>query len=158
MHAHPQERAPRLRPVFNLSGSEMVFLLLIALVVLGPEKLPEAVRKFGKIYGDLKKMSNGFQSELRDALDEPMKEMRETADTLRQAVSMDFEPERPDPAAAGDAAALSSSAPSPESPSSAGGIAVGDATDSPHDAKPAVPDDIAPMLPDDAVPDQGPER
>lgn len=80
--------------MFNLSGSEMVFLLLIALVVLGPEKLPEAVRKFGKTYGELKKMSSGFQSELRSALDEPMKEMRETADTLRQAVSIDFEPER----------------------------------------------------------------
>ena len=82
--------------MFNLSGSEMVFLLLIALVVLGPEKLPEAVRKFGKTYGEIKKMSSGFQSELRDALDEPMREMRETADTLRQAVSVDFEPMRLD--------------------------------------------------------------
>src|SRR5713101_6011949 len=80
----------RLRPVFNFSGSEIVFLLLLALIVLGPEKLPEAVRKFGKTYGEFKKMTTGFQSELRSALDEPMKEMRETADQLRKSANLDF--------------------------------------------------------------------
>jgi sec-independent protein translocase protein TatB len=85
--------------VFNLSGTELVFLVVIALVVLGPEKLPEAVRKFAKTYGELKKMSNGFQSELRNALDEPMKEMRATADALRDAVKIDLDPDRPAPPA-----------------------------------------------------------
>ncbi len=75
--------------MFNLSGSELVFLLLLALIVLGPEKLPEAVRRFGKTYGEIKKMSTGFQTELRSALDEPMREMRETADALKKAVNLD---------------------------------------------------------------------
>src|SRR6187431_97271 len=57
----------------------------MALVVLGPEKLPNAVRQFTKTYAELKKMSNGFQSELKSALDEPMREMRETADLVRDA-------------------------------------------------------------------------
>jgi sec-independent protein translocase protein TatB len=30
--------------VFNMSGSEIVVILLLALIVLGPEKLPEAIR------------------------------------------------------------------------------------------------------------------
>ncbi|MEO8264816.1 MAG: Sec-independent protein translocase protein TatB [Ilumatobacteraceae bacterium] len=77
--------------MFNLSGSEIVFLLLIALIVLGPEKLPEAVRKFGKAYAEIKKMSSGFQSELKSALDEPMREMRETADAFKKAVSFEFD-------------------------------------------------------------------
>jgi sec-independent protein translocase protein TatB len=77
--------------MFNLSGSEIVFLLLIALIVLGPEKLPEAVRKFGKAYAEIKKMSSGFQSELKSALDEPMREMRETADALKKAVNFEFD-------------------------------------------------------------------
>ena len=75
--------------MFNLSGSELIFLLLMALVILGPEKLPEAIRKFTKTYSEIKKMSTGFQSELRSALDEPMKEMRETADALRRSVDVD---------------------------------------------------------------------
>ncbi len=77
--------------MFNLSGSEIVFLLLIALIVLGPEKLPDAVRKFGKVYAEFKKMSTGFQSELKSALDEPMREMRETADAFKKAANFDFD-------------------------------------------------------------------
>ena len=73
--------------MFNLSGSEMVFLLLLALIILGPEKLPEAVRRFGKGYSEFKKMSMGFQSELKSALDEPMREMRETADALLAGIT-----------------------------------------------------------------------
>lgn len=92
--------------MFNLSGSELVFLLLLALIVLGPEKLPDAVRRFGKTYAEVKKMTSGFQSELKSALDEPMREMRETADALRKAASIDItagvdeasEPEPPKPA------------------------------------------------------------
>jgi Tat protein translocase TatB subunit len=72
--------------VFNLSGSEMVFLLLVALVILGPDKLPDAMRRAGKAYAEFKKVTTGFQTELKNALDEPMREMKSTADTIRQAV------------------------------------------------------------------------
>jgi sec-independent protein translocase protein TatB len=79
--------------MFNLSGSEIIFLLLLALIVLGPEKLPEAVRRFGKAYAEFKKMSTGFQSELKTALDEPMREMRETAEAFKKAVNFDGDAE-----------------------------------------------------------------
>lgn len=71
--------------MFNLQGSEIIVILLLALVVLGPEKLPDAVRKFTQTYAEFKKMSSGFQSELKSALDEPMREMRETANLVRDA-------------------------------------------------------------------------
>ena len=71
--------------MFNLQGSEIIVILLLALVVLGPEKLPDAVRKFTQTYAELKKMSTGFQSELKSALDEPMREIRDTANLLRDA-------------------------------------------------------------------------
>jgi Tat protein translocase TatB subunit len=115
--------------VFNLSGSEIVFLLIIALVVLGPEKLPDAVRKFGHFYGEFKRMSSGFQTELRNALDEPMKEMRETADAMRQAANLDFEPTRVDgdtgnPAVGGPAATPAPAADPPPSTPQPGESAV----------------------------------
>jgi sec-independent protein translocase protein TatB len=71
--------------VFNLQGSEIIVILLVALVVLGPEKLPDAVRRASRTYHEFKKMGAGFQSELKAALDEPMREMRETADLVRDA-------------------------------------------------------------------------
>jgi sec-independent protein translocase protein TatB len=72
--------------VFNLSGSEIVVILLLALIVLGPEKLPEAIRRFGRVYSEIRKISNGFQSEFKNAFDEPMRELRETAQLTRDAV------------------------------------------------------------------------
>ena len=75
--------------MFNLQGSEIIVILLLALVVLGPEKLPDAIRKFSHTYNELKKMGTGFQSEIKSALDEPMREMRETADLLKDSVDPD---------------------------------------------------------------------
>ena len=71
--------------MFNLSGSEIIVILLLALVILGPEKLPEAMRKAGRAYSELRKMANSFQSEVRSVIDEPMEELRGTADMLRDA-------------------------------------------------------------------------
>jgi len=51
------------------------------------------VRKFGRVYSELKKMSTGFQTELKTALDEPMREMRETADAFKKAVNFEFDDE-----------------------------------------------------------------
>ena len=52
--------------MFNLSGSEIVVILLLALVVLGPEKLPDALRRAGRTYAELKKMGNSFQAEMQE--------------------------------------------------------------------------------------------
>ncbi|HYN33515.1 MAG TPA: twin-arginine translocase TatA/TatE family subunit [Ilumatobacteraceae bacterium] len=71
--------------MFNLQGSEIIVILLIALVVLGPERLPDAVRRFMQTYNELKKMGTGFQSEIKSAFDEPMREMRNTANMVRDA-------------------------------------------------------------------------
>lgn|GEM_PF-2311189 len=71
--------------MFNLQGSEIIFILLIALVVLGPEKLPGAIRRATQTYAELRKMTTSFQSEFKSAIDEPMREMRETADLLKDS-------------------------------------------------------------------------
>lgn len=76
--------------MFNLSGSELVFLVIIALVVLGPDKLPEAMRKAGKAYAEFKKMTSGFQNEMKSVLDEPMRELRETAELAKKSAMFDM--------------------------------------------------------------------
>ena len=88
LHAIPSCQPRRLGSVFNLQGSEIIIILLLALVVLGPEKLPDAMRKAGKAYAELKKLSTGFQEEFKAAVEEPMREMRDTASLLRD--SADF--------------------------------------------------------------------
>ncbi|MFM9122762.1 MAG: hypothetical protein ACKOQX_07830 [Actinomycetota bacterium] len=69
--------------MFNLTGSEIMFLLIIGLVVLGPEKLPDAIRRVGRLYAELKRMSSGVQTDLRTVMDEPLKEMMNTTNSVK---------------------------------------------------------------------------
>jgi Tat protein translocase TatB subunit len=55
--------------VFNVGGGELIVILLIALVVLGPDKLPNAARQAGKYLNEFRRMSAGFQDEFRSAMD-----------------------------------------------------------------------------------------
>jgi sec-independent protein translocase protein TatB len=73
--------------MFNVSGGEVIIILVLALVVLGPEKLPEVLRKAGKVYGDLRRMTTGFQQEFEETFKEPLREFRETANQARDMVN-----------------------------------------------------------------------
>jgi Tat protein translocase TatB subunit len=53
----------------NLGGGEILVILLVALLVLGPSKLPEAARQLGRAVAEFRKVSGGFQRELRAALE-----------------------------------------------------------------------------------------
>jgi sec-independent protein translocase protein TatB len=55
--------------MFNVGGGEMLAILLLALLVLGPERLPKAMGEVGKWVGQLRRMSAGFQDELKKAMD-----------------------------------------------------------------------------------------
>jgi sec-independent protein translocase protein TatB len=55
--------------MFNVGGGEIIVVLLLALVVLGPDKLPEAARKAGKFMHEFRRMTSGFQEEVRSAMD-----------------------------------------------------------------------------------------
>lgn len=54
--------------MFGISGAEVVIILLVALIVLGPDRLPEVARKAGQILGELRKVSAGFEAEMRTAM------------------------------------------------------------------------------------------
>lgn len=55
--------------MFNIGGAELLVILLVGLLVLGPDKLPEASKKIGSIMSELRQMSNGFKSEMKQAMD-----------------------------------------------------------------------------------------
>ena len=55
--------------MFNIGGAELLVIMLAALVILGPQRLPNAARQIGKTMGDLRRLSTGFQNEVRGALD-----------------------------------------------------------------------------------------
>jgi Tat protein translocase TatB subunit len=55
--------------VFNVGPEKILLILLIALIVLGPNELPDMARKVGRVMSELRGMSAGFHDEVRADLD-----------------------------------------------------------------------------------------
>jgi sec-independent protein translocase protein TatB len=55
--------------MFNIGGGEVLVIALVALIVLGPQRLPDAARQVGKAMGELRRLSSGFQNEIKGAFD-----------------------------------------------------------------------------------------
>ena len=68
--------------MLNLGFSEIFLILVVALVVIGPDRLPEVLRFLGKQYGKLTRTSN----ELRRAfmLEAERSDIEKRAEALRQ--------------------------------------------------------------------------
>ena len=72
--------------MFNVGGGELLVIALVALLVLGPQRLPEAARTVGKVVGEIRRLSTGFQREVRDAFE--IEEKREAKTTRREALPL----------------------------------------------------------------------
>lgn len=54
----------------NLGPMEILVVLMVALIVLGPKRLPEAGRQVGRAVAEVRRWSNSMQAEVRAVLDE----------------------------------------------------------------------------------------
>ncbi len=88
--------------MFGIGMPELIIILAIALVVIGPKKLPEMARSLGKGLAEFKKASNDFRRNIEEearAAEEKERIARENA--AKAAVEREKAPE----AAAGNACA-----------------------------------------------------
>jgi sec-independent protein translocase protein TatB len=95
----------------TLTFPETITILVIALVVLGPEKLPGMAKSIGEWMHKLKKMSANLQAEVREVMDDPaMQPLRELGEFAAQpkkkiaeyALAAEAEVDRADAAAKAD--------------------------------------------------------
>lgn len=54
--------------MFDINGYEFIVLLVVAIVVLGPERLPEYAAKLGRLVRQLRVMADGAKAQLKDQL------------------------------------------------------------------------------------------
>jgi len=59
--------------MFGLGMSEIVLILAVALIVIGPKKLPEVAKGLGKGYAEFKKYMNDFKDAVNVDLDDKPK-------------------------------------------------------------------------------------
>jgi len=84
----------------DLFSAKFLFLAVVALVVLGPDKLPPALRTAGRLLAELRRVSAGLHEQSRSVMDqagltEPIEELRSAARSLRQPVFVPVPPPAP---------------------------------------------------------------
>jgi sec-independent protein translocase protein TatB len=53
---------------FGINGSEFIVLLVVAAVVLGPERLPRYAQQLARLIKELRRMAQGASAQMRDEL------------------------------------------------------------------------------------------
>jgi sec-independent protein translocase protein TatB len=64
--------------VGNIGGPELLVVLIIALLVLGPTRLPQAAKSMGKAMAEFRRVTGGLQAEVRDAMSQLENEVNAT--------------------------------------------------------------------------------
>ncbi len=105
--------------MFNVGGGEIIVVLLLALLVLGPDKLPATAKKVGKFLHEFRRMTSGFEQEVRKAMDlESLGIDSKGVSTATDAVHRATEgPKLTGPRSTGDEVAPPTNSPSASSPS-----------------------------------------
>lgn len=86
--------------MFGIGGTELLVILVVALIVLGPKSVPQIARTLGKAMGEFRRVSTEFQRTLNLEAAQEDHEKRKVevekeffADKTRQP-----EPAKPEPA------------------------------------------------------------
>jgi sec-independent protein translocase protein TatA len=61
----------------NIGVPGLILILIVALVIFGPNKLPEIGRAFGKSIREFKKATEGLTDDLKAEIKEEIKEVKE---------------------------------------------------------------------------------
>lgn len=67
----------------KIGAMELVVIFIVALLVIGPDKLPQYARKFGAAMREFRKASQGVTQELRESVIDPLEEAQKP---LREAM------------------------------------------------------------------------
>jgi sec-independent protein translocase protein TatB len=82
--------------MFGIGMPEMILILAIALIVIGPKKLPDLAKSLGRAMREFKKATNELKETMQ--IDGDMEDVKKTfsaiGDDVNQAVDLNLEPEK----------------------------------------------------------------
>lgn len=68
--------------MFGIGLPEFILIMVVALIVVGPDKLPGLARTLGKQVLELKKAANSLKDSLQDELVDEKKQIQEISDSF----------------------------------------------------------------------------
>jgi sec-independent protein translocase protein TatB len=85
--------------MFDISFSEMIIIAIVALVVIGPERLPKVARTAGHLLGRLQRYVNDVKSDINremqlEELKKLQSEIQESARSVEQSLSSEMQAAR----------------------------------------------------------------
>jgi TatA/E family protein of Tat protein translocase len=82
--------------MFGIGMPEMLLILAIALIVIGPKKLPDLAKSLGRAMREFKKATNEFKETMHidSELTEVKKAFNGISDDVKEAVDLKLEPEK----------------------------------------------------------------
>ncbi|MDZ4204534.1 MAG: twin-arginine translocase TatA/TatE family subunit [Bacteroidales bacterium] len=78
---------------FNVSGAEILIILLVLIIVFGPKKIPEIARQLGKGINEMKKASSDIAREFRKEADDIERDVRKEVSQIKQDVEKAVDPD-----------------------------------------------------------------
>ncbi|MEH7087047.1 twin-arginine translocase TatA/TatE family subunit [Neobacillus drentensis] len=68
----------------NIGVPGLILILIVALVIFGPNKLPEIGRAFGRSIREFKKATDGIADDIREEIKEDIKETHQGTINLKK--------------------------------------------------------------------------
>lgn len=75
--------------MFGIGMSELLIILGLALILIGPRKLPELARSLGKTMGELRRATDDLKETIAEEI-EPIKEEIPDKEELKEALEKKF--------------------------------------------------------------------
>ena len=79
--------------MFGIGMPEMILILAVALIVIGPKKLPDLAKSLGRAMGEFKRATSDFKETM--AVESELKEVKEAiddiGDDLKESIKFDNE-------------------------------------------------------------------
>ncbi len=79
--------------MFGIGSTELIVILVVALILIGPQKLPELIKNLGKGLSEVKKMSNDVKSTLDAEISAADEERAQKEEAEREAARKKAEAE-----------------------------------------------------------------